>query len=221
MSATLWDSIPVTWQECLSDCRTVIDEIDEMISANEESDVAVVPRRDQIFASLAVAPSEVVAVIIGQDPYPTSGHANGLAFAVSPSTVSLPASLKNIFKEVAADTGTASNADSSLQLWVEQGVLLLNTSLTTQVNVRAAHASWPWDEIVTAILNQVVKINPKVAAVLWGNHAKQFSRLFDGNSVVTSAHPSPLSASRGFLGSKPFTRVNTILEANHKPVISW
>lgn len=221
MSATLWDSIPETWQDCLEDCRSVVHEIDEMISTNERSGVAIVPPRDQIFASLAVAPREVAVVIIGQDPYPTSGHANGLAFAVSETTSPLPASLKNIFKEVASDTGADSKADSSLGHWIDQGVLLLNTSLTTQVNLRAAHASWPWDEIVNTILNQVVKINPKVAAILWGNHAMQFSNLFDADSVITSMHPSPLSAHRGFFGSKPFSRANKILEANHKPVISW
>lgn len=221
MSATLWDSIPEPWLECLEDCRSVVHEIDEMISASEKSGTAVVPTRDQIFASLAVAPREVAVVIIGQDPYPTSGHANGLAFAVSENTSPLPASLKNIFKEVASDTGADSKADSSLVHWVDQGVLLLNTSLTTQVNLRAAHASWPWHEIVSSILNQVVKINPKVAAILWGNHAKQFANLFDADSVITSMHPSPLSANRGFFGSKPFSKVNEILEANHRPGISW
>ena len=199
----------------------MIDEIDEMISANERAGLVVVPTRDQVFATLTVAPSQVVAVIIGQDPYPTIGHANGLAFAVSKDTKPIPGSLKNIFKEVALDTGADSSADSTLRLWLEQGVLLLNTSLTTQVGVRAAHSKWPWDEIVTAILDYVVKVNPRVAAVLWGNHAKQFSDLFDINSVVSSVHPSPLSANRGFFGSKPFSKVNQILEANHKPVISW
>lgn len=221
MSAALWDSLPEPWQECLDDCRALIYEIDEMISAFEKAGEILVPRKDQIFAALTVAPSDVAVVIIGQDPYPTSGHANGLAFAVSRETNPLPASLKNIFKEVASDTGSDSIADSSLKLWVDQGVLLLNTSLTTQVDVRAAHAKWPWDEIVTSIVIHVVKMNPKVAAVLWGNHAKQFVDMFDFNSVVSSAHPSPLSASRGFFGSKPFSKVNRILEANHKQVISW
>lgn len=217
----LWDSIPKPWLDILIDCKTLIDQIDGLISKAQEAGVRVVPDLDQVFAALTVAPTNVSVIIIGQDPYPSIGHANGLAFAVPSDTRPLPASLRNIFKEVASDTGSDSEADSSLKHWVDQGVLLLNTSLTTQADVRAAHAKWPWGEVVSTVLKHVVDINPKVAVVLWGNHAKQFSDLFDTNSVVTSAHPSPLSARQGFFGSKPFTKINRILEANHKQVIVW
>jgi uracil-DNA glycosylase len=181
----------------------------------------VVPAIENIFAALAVAPDDVSVVILGQDPYPTPGNAIGLAFAVPTGTQPLPGSLRNIFKEVESDTGKSALAECSLKAWVDQGVLLLNTSLTTETGVRTGHSTWPWDHVIQTLLKHVVEVDPKVATILWGNHAKQFASLFDPESVVESAHPSPLSASRGFLGSKPFSRVNSILAANQKPVISW
>jgi uracil-DNA glycosylase len=180
-----------------------------------------VPAIENVFAVLAVAPSDVSVVILGQDPYPTPSHAIGLAFAVPAGTQPLPGSLRNIFKEIETDTGQSTKAECSLKAWVDQGVLLLNTSLTTETGVRAGHSTWPWDHVIQTLLKQVIEMNPKVAAILWGNHAKQFASLFDSESIVESAHPSPLSASRGFLGSKPFSRVNSILAANQKSVINW
>ena len=111
--------------------------------------------------------------------------------------------------------------DHSSTALPEQGVLLLNTSLTTESGIRAAHSSWPWEPVVRAIIAHVVEVNPLVVGLLLGNHAKKFGELFDSKSIVSSAHPSPLSASRGFLGSKPFTRVNEILMRNGKSVIVW
>ena len=183
--------------------------------------IEVVPSFENIFAALKISPSDVSVVVIGQDPYPTPSHAIGLAFAIPSQTKPLPGSLRNIFKEVAADTGSTSTADASLGAWVDQGVLLLNTSLTTESGIRAAHSSWPWEPVVRAIIAHVVEVNPLVVGLLFGNHAKKFRELFDPNSIVSSTHPSPLSASRGFLGSMPFTRVNEILMRNGKSVIVW
>ena len=221
MTSDLWNSIPESWQAGLIQCRNQIDEIDALISIEKAAGLEIVPSVDRIFAALVVPPSEVSVVVIGQDPYPTAAHALGMAFSVPSGTSPLPGSLRNIFKEIESDLGRGSVTDSSLTSWVEQGVLLLNTTLTTQVGVRGAHASWPWDQAVRAILEQVVAVNPKVVGMLWGNHAKQFTDLFQSDCIVESAHPSPLSASRGFLGSKPFTRANQILTDNGKSVISW
>lgn len=221
MASDLWNSIPESWQAGLIQCRTQVAEIDALITKEKASGIEIVPSMDRIFAALALPPSEVSVIVIGQDPYPTSGHAIGLAFAVPSGTKPLPGSLRNVFKEIESDLNRDSEADYSLTGWINQGVLLLNTSLTTQAGVRAAHASWPWGQIVRAILEQVVAVNPMVVGMLWGDHAKQFAELFSSDSIVTSAHPSPLSASRGFLGSKPFSRANKILASNGKPVISW
>lgn len=221
MAATLWSSIPASWQGCLASCRSSIDQIDAQLTQCVKDSIEVVPSFENIFAALKISPSDVSVVVIGQDPYPTPSHAMGLAFAVPGHTKSLPGSLRNIFKEVATDTGSLATADASLSTWVDQGVLLLNTSLTTESGIRAAHSSWPWEPVIRAVITHVVEVNPQVVGLLFGNHAKKFEELFDPNSIVSSAHPSPLSASRGFLGSKPFTRVNEILMRNGKSGIVW
>jgi uracil-DNA glycosylase len=221
MTANLWSSVPVAWQDALSSCKPELEQIERLLIQNKHAGSKVVPEVSKIFAALAMSPSDVSVVVIGQDPYPTPSHAIGLAFAVPNETKPLPGSLRNIFKEVATDTGLESTTGAALDKWVQQGVLLLNTSLTTDSGVRAAHSSWPWDPIVRAMIEHVVQMNPKVVGLLLGNHAKQFADFFDADSIVFSAHPSPLSASRGFLGSKPFTRVNKILAFNSRPEIIW
>lgn len=202
-------------------CRSDIDEVSRLLASAQQSGIHVVPDIENVFAALTLAPRDISVVILGQDPYPNPSHAIGLAFAVPAGTHPLPGSLRNVFREVESDIGRPAVADYSLKNWADQGVLLLNTSLTTESGVRAGHATWPWDKIVQTILKHVVEVNPKVVAALWGNHAKQFAQLFDVESIVASAHPSPLSASRGFLGSRPFSRVNEILSANQKHVINW
>jgi uracil-DNA glycosylase len=221
MTANLWSSIPVAWQDALSSCKPELEQIERLLVQNKHAGLKVVPEVTEIFAALAMSPSDVSVVVIGQDPYPTPSQAIGLAFAVPNETQPLPGSLRNIFKEVATDTGLESATGAALEKWVQQGVLLLNTSLTTNSGVRAAHTSWPWELIVRAMIEYVVQMNPKVVGLLLGNHAKQFADYFDPGSIVFSAHPSPLSASRGFLGSKPFTRVNTILASHSRPEIIW
>lgn len=221
MTANLWSSVPVAWQGALSSCEPELEQIGRLLTQNEHAGLKVVPEVTDIFAALAMSPSDVSVVVIGQDPYPTPSHAIGLAFAVPNETKPLPGSLRNIFKEVASDTGLESATGAALEKWVQQGVLLLNTSLTTNSGLRAAHSSWPWEPIVRAMIEHVVQMNPKVVGLLLGNHAKQFADFFDPDSIVFSAHPSPLSASRGFLGSKPFTRVNKILASLSRPEIIW
>jgi uracil-DNA glycosylase len=221
MTANLWGSVPVAWQGALLSCKQELEQIEHLLIQNKHAGSKVVPEVSKIFAALAMSPSDVSVVVIGQDPYPTPSHAIGLAFAVPNEAKPLPGSLRNIFKEVATDTGLESATGAALEKWVQQGVLLLNTSLTTNSGVRAAHSSWPWEPIVRAMIEHVVQMNPKVVGLLLGNHAKQFADYFDPDSIVFSAHPSPLSASRGFLGSKPFTRVNKILASHSRPEIIW
>ena len=221
MTSRLWEAIPAAWQDCLSSCGSEIAVIEESLTKVQLSGGIVVPKLEKIFAALTVDPSDVSVVVIGQDPYPTPNHATGLAFAVPSGTAPLPGSLRNILKEVASDTGSPSIADCTLVDWVDQGVLLLNTSLTTVAGSRSAHTNLPWETVVRTILKNVVERNPNVVAALWGNHAKKFVEIFNVESVIESAHPSPLSAHRGFLGSKPFTRINDVLMDNENPVILW
>lgn len=221
MSANLWISIPATWQDGLSSIKPELDQIDHLLAQDLNSGLQVVPEIGKLFAVLSLPPSSVSVVLLGQDPYPTPSHAIGLAFAVPEGTKPIPGSLRNMLMEVASDTSKPSTTDSSLSGWVDQGVLLLNTSLTTTSGVRAAHVAWPWEKVVRAIIDRVVVENPNVVGLLLGNHAKRFAEHFATESIVDAAHPSPLSANRGFIGSKPFTRVNAILKANHKTEITW
>jgi uracil-DNA glycosylase len=217
----LWNSLSPEWQDCLSGCKADIASIEARIAQVEHSGARVVPDLEVVFAALSITPADVSVIVLGQDPYPNSSHAVGLAFAVPKDTNPLPGSLRNMFKECSEDTGMSSNTDASLLNWLNQGVLLLNTTLTTEEGVRAAHTSWQWQTIVEAIIESVTELNPKVVAMLWGNHAQSFSAMFEPESLVCSAHPSPLSAHRGFLGSKPFSRANQTLISNHKNPVQW
>lgn len=181
----------------------------------------VLPPDDQIFAALeACAPRDVRVVILGQDPYPTPGHAHGLAFSVDHSVRPLPRSLGNIFKEMEADVGgTPPNGD--LHFWADQGVLLLNDVLTVPAGDARGHRRLGWQRLVPQVLDTLVD-QPR-AFVLWGNDARTHApRLAgQGHLVLQSAHPSPLSARRGFFGSRPFSTVNAWLkEQGHAP-INW
>ena len=172
------------------------------------------------FAALEhTQPKDTRVVILGQDPYPTPGHANGLAFSVSPE-VALPKSLRNIFAELRDDVG-ASPTSGDLTGWADQGVLLLNTALTTPAGDAGGHGKIGWHELTRQVLN-CLSDRPR-AYVLWGNHARALRRqvVGDGNLFIERAHPSPLSAYRGFFGSRPFSRINGWLEAQGQTPIRW
>ncbi|RMC40542.1 uracil-DNA glycosylase [Paracoccus siganidrum] len=179
------------------------------------------PGPARLFAALkATPPEQVRAVILGQDPYPTPGHANGLAFSVAPE-VALPRSLRNIFTELRDDLGAAP-ATGDLSHWAQQGVLLLNTSLSVDPGAAGAHARWGWDRLARQAVTEAQKHGP-LAFILWGGHAQKalagLPRPQD--LVIATAHPSPLSARRGFFGSRPFSRVNDWLAAQGRPPIDW
>lgn len=179
------------------------------------------PGPDRVFAALALTPpGKVRVVILGQDPYPTPGHANGLAFSVTPETA-LPRSLRNIYAEMRDDLGAApTNGD--LSHWARQGVLLLNTSLSVLPGQAGVHAKWGWERLARQAVTRAQGPRP-LAFVLWGAHAQKalagLPRPQD--LVIASAHPSPLSARRGFFGSRPFSRVNDWLAAQGEAPIDW
>lgn len=179
------------------------------------------PGHDAIFRALQMLPPQHVRVVIlGQDPYPTPGHADGLAFSVTQATP-LPRSLSNIFKEMGTDLQTRP-AHGDLSHWARQGVLLLNTSLSVPPGAAGAHARWGWDRLARQAVAEAQRHRP-LAFVLWGAHAqKALSGLPRAEDlVIATAHPSPLSARRGFFGSRPFSRVNDWLIAQGEPAIDW
>lgn len=181
----------------------------------------ILPPAHQRFAALDLCPPDATRVVIlGQDPYPTPGHAHGLAFSVEPDVRPLPRSLTNIFKEMHDDIG-AVPATGDLRGWARQGVLLLNTALSVPAGQAGAHAKLGWSALTAQVLDRLSD-RPR-AFVLWGGHAQGFRDHIrgDGHLILTSAHPSPLSARRGFFGSRPFSTVNNWLKSQGDIPIDW
>ncbi|WP_299965416.1 uracil-DNA glycosylase [uncultured Roseobacter sp.] len=181
----------------------------------------VLPPAPQIFRALAeLAPDDVQVIILGQDPYPTPGHAHGLAFSADASVRPLPRSLGNIFKELRSDLG-ASPPTADLGFWSDQGVLLLNTVLTVPAGTPKGHAKLGWQRLTAQVLTRLAD-SPR-AYLLWGADAHKAARDVDpaANLKIETAHPSPLSARRGFFGSGPFSRTNVWLQARGARAINW
>lgn len=193
--------------------------------AEREAGHVVAPAPERVFAALALTPLESVrAVILGQDPYPTPGHANGLAFSYA-GPAPLPRSLVNIQCELHDDLGVSVAATGDLMRWAQQGVLLLNTALTVREGAAKAgsHLALGWGTVTDAIITAISGARPHVVFLLWGNPAQAKRALIDETRhlVLASAHPSPLSARRGFFGSRPFSRANLWLEHQGLASIRW
>lgn len=216
--------IPDSWIEPLSKELTKLDLLQLAAFVEQErSQAEVYPPQDLIFNALKLTPYDRVrVVIVGQDPYHGKGQAHGLAFSV-PSGVSLPPSLRNIYKELALDLGVPPPENGSLISWAEQGVLLLNTVLTVREGEPMSHQGIGWEEVTGAILASVVKKRTPVVFLLWGNAAKETCKKFEKEHHVflCAAHPSPLSAYRGFFGSGHFSKTNEILRGQGLSPILW
>ena len=180
--------------------------------------IDVAPEFGDIFRCLAQPIRSTRVVIFGQDPYPTKGHAHGLAFSVTGSITPLPASLRNIFAELATDC-EVTRVSGDLSDWFNQGVMLINRVLTTEVGFSLAHADFGWQEITDVVAQELATL--EVVAILWGKNAGELSKYFRPGWFIQSAHPSPLSAYRGFFGSRPFSRCNEILLAHQLDPIRW
>ena len=206
--------IDSSWQQVLAPHSAKIAEINRLISTQN-----IAPRFSEVYRVFTKPLSHYRAVILGQDPYPTPGYANGFAFSVNSEVKQLPASLRNIFEEYCADTGYPKPASGNLDNWVEQGVALLNTSLSLNLDEKSAHLKIGWQEITKTALEALSK--QKVVAILWGSHAQRAGAIFSDAHKVISVHPSPLSAYRGFFGSRPFSRCNELLQKSGQETINW
>ncbi|MEN9441600.1 MAG: hypothetical protein RLZ33_1677 [Bacteroidota bacterium] len=185
---------------------------------------AIFPKGDQIFRALNTCPlKNVKVVILGQDPYPTRGHAHGLCFSVEESVKPFPKSLVNIFKEIESDLGQAFPENGSLVRWAEQGVLLLNAVLTVEEGMPESHARKGWEQLTDAIISALNNNSEHVVYLLWGSKAQEKASQVDSskNLILKTVHPSPLSAYRGFLGCKHFSKTNEYLLENGKSPIIW
>jgi uracil-DNA glycosylase len=209
----LFDQLHPQWQSELALHKEHIEGIDEFIQSRP-----ITPSIDLVFRALSKSIDSTRVVIFGQDPYPTVGHAHGLAFSVDSSVASLPASLRNIFKELHSDLGI-DRSKGDLSDWSDQGIMLINRILTTEVGQSLAHENIGWQEVTNRVAMTLGQRD--VIAVLWGNSAQELRKFFPSENVIASVHPSPLSAYRGFFDSKPFSQVNEKLIAKGYPLISW
>ena len=223
------ESVPESWREALAPVLLTPEarRLGGWLTREEASGKAVYPPRGQRLRSLELTPlDEVRVVILGQDPYHGPGQAHGLCFSV-PEGVSVPPSLVNIYKELESDLGIERRSNGNLERWARQGVLLLNTSLTVEAGRAGSHAGKGWEAITDAAVAAVARREAPSVFVLWGNHARnkaaKVPELGPGTRhlVLTSPHPSPLSAHGGFFGSKPFSKANAFLEAQGRGVVEW
>ncbi len=183
----------------------------------------VYPPAAKIFAAFDSCPfDKVKVVILGQDPSHGPGQANGLCFSVNPG-VRMPPSLVNIFKEVSADTGAPMPADGDLSRWARQGVLLLNATLTVEANRAGSHQGQGWEQFTDEVISRLSRDRDHLVFILWGSYAIRKSALIDQTRhlVLTSPHPSPLSAHRGFFGNHHFSRANAYLAASGETPVAW
>lgn len=183
----------------------------------------VYPPAGKIFAAFDSCPfDKVKVVILGQDPYHGPGQANGLCFSVNPG-VRMPPSLVNIFKEISDDTGAPIPTDGDLSRWAAQGVLLLNATLTVEANRAGSHQGQGWEQFTDEVIARLSRDRDNLVFILWGSYAIRKSQLIDRSKhlILTSPHPSPLSAHRGFFGNHHFSRANAYLSAHGKSPIVW
>lgn len=218
-------TIPADWQVALGAAASpeALDPIAAFV-AEQRALGSVFPDREHVFAALAATTYAAVrAVILGQDPYPAAGHAEGLAFSVPDDVRPLPPSLRNILAELHADLGFVLPDGGSLAPWARHGVLLLNTVLTVREGGPGSHRGQGWEALTDAIVAAVVAKDEPVAFLLWGKHAQVKGRLINERRhvVLRAAHPSPLSARRGFLGTRPFSTANRELVRRGALPVDW
>lgn len=190
---------------------------------NEYASAKCFPPGKQIFSAFNHTPfDEVKVVIIGQDPYHGPGQAHGLCFSVG-KEVAMPPSLKNIFEEIRTDVGTAIPNNGNLERWADQGVLLLNATLTVRAHQAGSHQNKGWEKFTDTVVKILSEQKENLVFILWGAYAQKKGSVIDESKhlVVRSAHPSPLSAHNGFLGSKPFSQANAYLIFSGKDPIEW
>ena len=214
-----------SWREALADewDKPYFRQLTDYVRSRYASGARVYPPASRIFAALDACPlSQVKVVIIGQDPYHGPGQANGMCFSVADG-VKFPPSLVNIFKEVSDDTGAPYPSTGNLERWASQGVLLLNSILTVEDGRPGSHASIGWEKFTDAVVNAVSRLNNNVVFLLWGSYAIRKGESIDRSRhlVLTSVHPSPLSAYRGFLGCRHFSQANAYLSSHSLSPILW
>ena len=209
------------WAEALAPVEAEIDAMDAFLRAETAAGRPWLPAEDKVYRAFGYPVDDVRVLIVGQDPYQTPGFPIGLSFAVDPHVRPLPRSLQNIYRELGNDLGLTPPEHGDLTPWAERGVMLLNRVLTVQEGVAGSHRRRGWEAVTEHAIRALVARRRPLVAILWGKQAASLRPLLDGTLVIESAHPSPLSARRGFFGSRPFSRANALLEAQGAAPVDW
>ena len=203
-----------SWSDALQDLLPLLDEIELQLQGSN-----FLPRQNVVMKALSLDLNKCKVLIVGQDPYPGIEHAMGLSFSVPAEVKKIPPTLRNIFAELESDLGVAQPLNGDLTNWHKQGVVLLNRTLSCAVGASNSHTKLGWSRITDRCAKVLGERG--VVAILWGKNANELALYFAKEKIVSSSHPSPLSAYRGFFGSKPFSRVNELLEREGKTSIYW
>ncbi len=209
------------WAAALQPLQPLISELGDRLRDEQNAGHGYLPAGSNVLRAFQRPLDDVRVLITGQDPYPTPGHPIGLSFAVDRDVRPLPRSLGNIYRERDDDLGIPPAPHGDLTAWSDQGVLLLNRVLTVRPGVPASHRGWGWEQVTELAIRTLVVRDRPLVAILWGADARGLKPLLGSTPVIESAHPSPLSARRGFFGSRPFSRANTLLESMGAPAIDW
>jgi uracil-DNA glycosylase len=211
------------WAEAMAPMAQPIAAMGDFLRAENAADRGYLPAGGDVLRAFDYPLAQVRVLIVGQDPYPTPGHPIGLSFAVAPEVRPLPASLRNIFAELVADLGVAPPSSGDLRPWAEHGVMLLNRVLTVQPGKPASHRGKGWEAVTGHAIEVLAARSGPLVAILWGRDAQSLEPSLRAGGVhcLSSPHPSPLSASRGFFGSRPFSRANEALAAAGADPVDW
>ena len=209
------------WAEALAPVESQIEAMGRFLRAEIAAGRGYLPAGDRVLRAFAAPLADVRVLIVGQDPYPTPGHPVGLSFSVAADVRPLPPSLVNIYKELVADLGVAPPTNGDLTPWSQHGVMLLNRCLTVEPGKSAAHRGKGWEKVTERAIEALAHRGGPMAAILWGRDAQTLKPLLGGIPWVESVHPSPLSASRGFFGSRPFSKVNALLVQQGGEPVDW
>jgi uracil-DNA glycosylase len=209
------------WAQALAPVADRIAAMGDFLRSELAAGRPYLPAGEHVLRAFTQPLADVRVLVVGQDPYPTPGHPVGLSFAVAPGVRPVPRSLQNIFRELGTDLGLATPSSGDLTPWTRQGVLLLNRVLTVAPGQPGAHRGKGWEQVTDQAIRALVARNVPLVAILWGRDAQTLRALLGDTPRIETAHPSPMSADRGFFGSRPFSRVNTILADLGAGPVDW
>ena len=220
-SKALPELVDPGWAAALEPVAGQIAELGDYLRGEVSAGRGYLPGGDQVLRAFHRPLADVKVLIMGQDPYPTPGHPVGLSFSVAPDVRPLPRSLQNIFRELQTDLGLPAPTSGDLSPWSDQGVLMLNRVLTVKPGVPGSHRGKGWETVTAQAIQALVARRQPLVALLWGRDAQSIRDLLGDTPRVESVHPSPMSADRGFFGSRPFSRVNQLLTAQGASPVDW